>query len=174
MTTAREQRAARLSRDLRHTQSPVMTRRRGIIGLSLVSAASMGFLSLYQTGIIKHVPEPPLPMMDADKVDASAEAYEKFDTPDAILGIGSYAATMALAAMGGSDRARETPWIPLALAAKVAFDAANAARLAIDQPTKYKAFCFWCLVAATATFATVPLVVRETREALHAIAARRE
>ena len=30
--------------------------------------------------------------------------------------------------MGGADRANRTPWIPIALAAKVGFDVANAVR----------------------------------------------
>jgi hypothetical protein len=67
--------------------------------------------------------------------------------------------------MGGTRRARETPWIPLALAAKIAFDAANAGKLSVDQWTKHRAFCFWCLLAAAATFATVPLALREAAEA---------
>ena len=70
-------------------------------------------------------------------------------------------ATMGLAAMGGKDRAKTTPLIPLALLAKVSFDAVQAVRLTIDQPVKQKAFCFWCLLAAAATFATVPLSVPE-------------
>ena len=133
----------------------------------------MGLIALYQTGLIRHVPEPPLPLLDADKVDASPEAYEKLSTPDAILGLGSYAATMGLAAMGGKERATESPWIPLALAAKVCFDAVNAAKLWVDEWTKHKAFCIWCLAAATATFAMVPLVIPEALTALRAISDRR-
>jgi len=125
----------------------------------------MGFIALYQLGLIRHLPDPPLPMMNADRVDGSAEAYERFRIPDAVLGFGSYAVTMALAAMGGTRRARETPWIPLALAAKIAFDASNAGKLSVDQWTKHRAFCLWCLLAAAATFATVPLVIPEAVEA---------
>ena len=68
--------------------------------------------------------------------------------------------------MGGKDRARTQPWIPLALAAKVAFDTSQAIRLTVDQATKQKAFCFWCLLSAASTFATVPLVIPETRAAI--------
>ena len=165
----REEKATRLSRELRTQTSPDLRRRRGIVGLSMLASASMGLIALYQTCLIKPLPEPPLPMLNADKVDASAEAYEKFATPDAILGLGSYAATMGLAAMGGGDRARTMPWVPLALAAKVAFDAANAAKLTVDQWTKHRAFCLWCLLAAAATFAMVPLAVPETVAAARAL-----
>ena len=73
---------------------------------------------------------------------------------------------MGLAAMGGADRATQRPWIPLALAAKVLVDAAQSGKLTVDQWTKHRAFCFWCLLAAGATFATVPLALPEARAAL--------
>lgn len=165
----REKNAEKLSHDLRNGDSKFLRNRRGVVALSALASASMALIGLYQMGIIGHIPEPPLPKMDADKVDASAEAFEKLKTPDAILGLGSYAATMSLAAMGGPDRHREMPWVPLALAGKVAFDVANAAKLSVDQWTRHRAFCFWCLVAAAATFATAPLVIDEARAALRAM-----
>lgn len=155
--------AQQLSRELRQGSGEFLARRRRVIGLSLVSTACMGIISLYQMGIIKHLPEPP--GFDADKVDAASEAYALFATPDAVLGLGSYSATIALAAMGGQDREKDMPWIPLVMAAKVGVDALNAARLTWDQWAKHKAFCSYCLVAAAATFATVPLVVPEARAA---------
>ncbi|QIN80932.1 hypothetical protein GBA65_20560 [Rubrobacter marinus] len=129
----------------------------------------MGVISLYQLGVIKHLPDPPLSVFDSDKVDASEEAYALFQTPDGPIGLGSYAATLGLAAMGGRDRAEEHPLIPLALAAKVAFDALQAGKLTVDQITKHRALCSYCLVAAGATFATVPLVLPEARAALRAL-----
>src|ERR1041385_3133286 len=162
----RQRRATELSRELRQDTTPDLRRRRRIVGLSLIASASMGVIALYQTGIIKHLPEPPLPFLDADRVDASAEAYAKFDTPDAVLGLASYGVTAVLAAMGGKDRASSAPWVVLALAGKVAFDALNALKLSIDQPVKYRAFCFWCLIAASATFASVPQVIPAVRKAI--------
>ena len=158
-----------LSEQLRNGTGELLRRRRGIVGLALTAAGSMGVVSLFQTGIIKHLPDPPLPYMDSDKVDAAGEAYAMLGTPDAALGLGSYAATLGLAAMGGEDRATESPWIPLALVAKVLFDAAQAGKLTMDQWTKHRAFCIWCLVAAGATFATVPLALPEARIALRSI-----
>ena len=161
-------RARALSHELRTGDDQHLRRRRGVVALSLLAAGAMGVITLFQMGLTTHVPEPPLPKLDADKVDASAEAYGKLATPDAVLGFGSYAATMTLAAMSGTDRARTQPWLPLALAAKVGFDVAQAGKLTMDQWTKHRAFCFWCLVAAAATFAMAPLVVPEAREALRA------
>ncbi len=154
-----------LSHELRQGSGNYLEQRRRTVGLSLAAAASMGLIVLYQTGIIKHLPEPPLPGFNADKVDAAPEAYKTLSMPDAALGLGSYATTLALAAMGGADRARKQPWIPLALTAKVAIDVSQASRLTLNQWTKQKAFCFWCLTASAATFATVPFVLSEAREA---------
>jgi hypothetical protein len=154
-----------LSRELRTGSSPSLRRRRGVIGLSLVSAGSMALVTLYQTGLIKHLPEPPLPGFDADRVDASDEAYRLLSMPDGVLGLASYSATLALAAMDGPDRARERPWLPVLLLGKVGLDALAAGKLTVDQWKDHRAFCFWCLLAAASTFASLPLAVPEACEA---------
>jgi uncharacterized membrane protein len=162
-----------LSQQLRLDSGSLLARRRGIVGLEMVAVASMGIITLYQMGIIKHLPEPPLSWLNADKVDASAEAYSRFSTPDGVLGLGNYAVTMGLAAMGGTDRAVTQPWLPLVLAAKIAFDTLQAIRLFFDQKTKYNAFCFWCLLAAGTTVAAVPLALPEMLVALRHLMGRR-
>lgn len=155
-----------LSRQLRRGTGRFLGHRRGVVVLSLAAVGSLGVVALYQMGIIRCVPEPPLPYLDADKVDAAPEAYEVLSMPDAVLGVGSYALTMALAAAGGEAWAQERPWIPLALATKVAFDAFEAGKLTREQWTEHQAFCLWCLIAAGASFATAPLVIPEARAAV--------
>ena len=153
-----------LSRQLRKKRTRHLNRRRQIIGLAYSAAGCMGLIGLFQMGMLKHLPDPPLPYFDADTVDASEEAYEKMATPDAFIGLTSYAATAMLAAMGGPYRTTEKPWLPLTLAGKTIFDAYQAAKLSRDQWVRHRAFCFWCLVAAGATFAAVPLALGEARE----------
>ncbi len=160
-----------LSVQLRRGSGAFLARRRGVVGLSLAAIGSMGLIALYQMGIIRHLPEPPLPYFDADTVDAAAEAYTYLAMPDGVLGLGSYA-TLGLVAMGGADRATTRPWLPLLLAAKVAADTAVAGKLTVDQWTKHRAFCLWCLLAAGATFAQVPLVVPEARAAIRQLTGR--
>jgi|SRR5579875_298558 uncharacterized membrane protein len=155
-----------LSQELRTGAGGFLGLRRGIVGLAMVACGSMGLITLYQMGIIKHLPEPPLPGLDADRVDASSEAYSRFSAPDGVLGLGNYAVTMGLAAVGGKDRAREQPWLPLLLVAKVGFDLSQAIRLFFDQRSKYHAFCPWCLLAASSTVAAVPLAIPEALSAL--------
>ncbi len=165
-------RGAELSRQLRGSGDGFLTQRRGIAALSLVAIGALGFISLYQMGLIKHLPEPRLPKLDSDRVDGSAEAYKRFATPDGVLGINSYALTMALAAMGGKDRARQAPWIPLALAGKVGFDLTQVSRMVRVQWRKYKAFSFWSLLSGAATLATAGLAFGEVREALREVLRR--
>jgi uncharacterized membrane protein len=114
------------------------------------------------------LPEPPLPLLDADAVDASGEAYQELKTPNASLGILNSAITLVLAGMGDRRRAIERPWLPLALAAKVGLDAASGLFLTIEQASKHGRFCSWCLTAAVTSLAMVPQVLPEARMALRA------
>lgn len=156
----------KLSEEIRLAQDALTRRRRRVVALSLTSAACMGVIALYQIGVTKHIPEPPLPMLDADEVDASEEAYERLSVGDAFIGFVSYGVTMLLAAAGGPRRHVTHPWLPRALAVKAAFDAAQAAKLTVDQWTKHRAFCSWCLTAAGATFAVIPAVIPELRASI--------
>ena len=68
---------SQLSYELREEQSPDLTRRRWAIGLSLIGAAIGGVVGLYQTGIVKRLPDIlPGRVWDAEKVDASDYAYK--------------------------------------------------------------------------------------------------
>jgi len=150
----------RLSEQLRHGTGGFIEERRAIAGLSLFSTGMMGLIGLYQLGIVKKLP------LNADRVNASAEAYSHLSMPDAWLGLISYAVTGALAAAGPIDRWRTAPALPLALAGKVAADTAIAAKLTTDEWTKHKALCFWCLLSAGATVAMLPLVWKEASAAV--------
>lgn len=108
-----EDRVRDLGCGIRNDSRQDMRRRRGIFGLAPSAAASMGMIALYQMGIFTHVPEPLGSRFDPDGITGSAKAYSLLETPDSVLAIGSYAVTMALAAMGSPDRAREQPLLPV-------------------------------------------------------------
>lgn len=160
---------AELSKRWRTGAGEHLVRRRQVAGLTLAAIGSLGVVSLFQLGLIDHLPDPPFPGFDSDRVDASSEAYAILATPDAVLGIGSYAVTLGLVAMASEERTVARPWLPVALALKVGFDALASAKLTRDQWTIHRAFCIWCLLAAGATFASVPLVVPEARSALRSV-----
>ncbi len=161
--------AERVSDDLRRRTSPHLRHRRRQTALMLGATAAMGVVALYQTGLVRHLPDPPLPGFDSDRVDASGEAYETLKTPDATLGIASYGATLALVGMGGAERAASRPWIPLLAAAKLAYDGAGAAWLTAEQITKHRALCFYCLLASAATWGALAQAVPEARSALRTL-----
>ena len=145
-----------------------MRRPRGIFGLSLTAAASMSVIALYQMGISG---------MSGSRACRAwirtryrvGQSIRIPETPDSVLAIGSYATTMALAAMGPPDRAESQPLLPLPLTAKVALDASVAAKYTVDEWKTHRAFCFWCIVASAATFASVPLAIPEARRALRTL-----
>ena len=160
---------AELSSDLREGSSGFLKNRRFIAGLSFFSAGVMGGIALYQLGILKKIPEPPWTKFNAEKVNGSAEAYSHAATPDALLGLVNYAVTACLAGMGAQKRSETHPWIPISMGAKALLDAALAGKLTVDEWTKYRAFCFWCLLTTAATLAVVPFATPETRAAVRTL-----
>ncbi len=157
--------AERVSDDLRRGAGEFLEQRRGIAALSSLVSFSLGVVGLYQFGLLRRVPEPPLPFLHADAVDASGEAYVLFRTPDAALGLVSAGTTLVLAGLGARDRARTMPWVPLLVLAKAAGDALSGAVLTAEQLTKHRKLCSWCTVAAAAQIAALPLAVPEARAA---------
>ncbi|MDP9389268.1 MAG: vitamin K epoxide reductase [Actinomycetota bacterium] len=161
--------AEAVSDDLRRSAAAHVQGRRRVAGLTLGAMGSLGMVAAYQFGLVRRLPEPPVPIFDAMRVDASGEAYQYLKTPDAALGLVSTAATLLLAGTGDGDRWRTRPWLPLAMAAKVAGDAAFGAFLTAEQASKHRRFCSWCLAAAVASVAAVPPALPEARAAWRAL-----
>ena len=156
---------SQLSRYLRTASDPDLRRRRWVLGLSLAGATIGQVVAAYQTGLIKHLPDPPVGPFDSDRVDASDYAYERAATPDGLLMALTYAVTATLAGAGGRDRARHRPVLPLLMAAKVAADVVTNLALVREEWSQNKALCAWCQTATLASAASLALVVPETRRA---------
>lgn len=154
-----------LSEELRTGQDAHTRRRRWIVGLSMLGAAMGQIVGLYQTGIIKRLPDPPIGPFDSERVDASDYAYKRMATPDALLMLTSYGITAALAGADGEDRARRNPWLPLAMGLKIAGDLGVALKLSQEEWAENKALCFYCQVATAASAASLALAIPEMREA---------
>jgi len=150
----------RLRRELREVASGDLRRRRAILACSLVSAGSMAAVSLLQMGLVRHLPDPPVPGFDSDKVNTSDIAY-RWGAPDGPLGVGSAALNLPLAAYGGADRARDHPWVPLLAAGKAAVDAAASAWYFYQMPAREKAWCSFCIAGAVANVAVFVLTLPE-------------
>ncbi|GAA4744109.1 hypothetical protein GCM10023328_27320 [Modestobacter marinus] len=161
-----------MSDDLRRGAGDFLEQRRRVAGLTSLASAALGVVGLYQFGVLRRVPELPLPFLGADAVDAAGEAYQELRTPDAALGLLSAGVTLVLAGMGDRNRARTMPWVPLALAAKTAADAGGGLYLFAEQVTKHRKVCSWCTVAAVAQVATLPFALPEARAALRRLRGR--
>ena len=161
----------RLSRELREGDGRRLRRRRWAVGLSLAGTAMAQVVTLYQTGILKHLPDPPVPgpggrpLFDSDRVDASDYAYERGRGPDGPLMLMSLSVTAYLAAAGGKDRARDAPLLPIAAAAKAAYDAAVALKLAREEWAENRALCAYCQFATVCSAAAAVLATPEAAEA---------
>jgi uncharacterized membrane protein len=126
---------------------------------------SMTATSLLQTGVLKHLPDPPLPGFNSDKVNLSRAAFP-LGIPDGTLGLLAFATNLPLAALGGADRTQERPWVVLLAGAKAVFDAAVAGWYFYQQPTREKAWCILCLTAQVASLGILALAVPEAKTAL--------
>lgn len=162
-----------LSLELRYGKSPDLNRRRWIIGLSLLGVAAGQIVSLYQTGIIHHLPDPPVGPFDSDKVDASDYGYKRLDTPDALPMIVTYGLTACLAGAGGLHRASKQPAIPVAMGLKTLFDTVTTLKLGQEEWKENKALCFYCQVASVASVASLALALPEAVKGLRKLLGRR-
>jgi hypothetical protein len=158
-----------LSQELRLGKSPDLNRRRWILGLSLVGTAMAQIVTLYQTGIVRHLPDPPLPGFDSDRVDASDYAYRRFSTPDALMMLASYGVTAWLAGAGGMDRAQRTPLLPIAMGLKSLGDTAVALELGREEWQENRALCAYCQVATLCSLASTALAVPEALSAVRSL-----
>ncbi len=98
----------------------------------------MTAVTLFQTGLVKYLPDPPISGFDSDKVNSSETAYA-LGVHDGALSLASLAANIPLAAFGGENRAEETPLVPLVATAKATVEAAVAGWYFYQMPTKEKA-----------------------------------
>jgi len=151
-----------LRRDLQDGSSNDLWRRRAIINLSLVGIGAMAAATLFQTGIIKHLPDPPIENFDADAVTSSDVAYA-LGGADAVLSVASLAANVPAAAFGGEKRFTSTPLIPIAFAGKALAEAAIAGWFFYRMTTKEKKWCGYCITNAAAIWGIALLSARSEK-----------
>jgi len=160
----RQNETQELRHELQESNESDLRVRRAIIGLSLVGMGAMTAVALFQTGIIKHLPDPPLKDFDSDKVNSSDTAYA-LGVPDGTLSLASLAANIPIAAFGGENRAETQPLVPLAAAAKASVEAVVAGWYFYQMPTKEKKWCGYCIVGALANFGIAALSLVEAKKA---------
>ena len=64
-----------LRREWQRSDAPRLRRRRRIIGLSLFGIGVTALISMFQTGVVEHLPDLPVEGFDSEKVMSSDPAY---------------------------------------------------------------------------------------------------
>ena len=159
-----------LREELQENKSKILKRRRAIIGLSLLGMGAMTAVTLLQTGIIKHLPDPPIDGFDSDEVNSSETAYA-LGVPDGTISLASLAANIPIAAFGGEDRAEKQPLVPLLAAGKSVVEAVAAGWYFYQMPAKQNAWCGYCIVGALANFGIAALSLPEAKSAFEFLTA---
>jgi uncharacterized membrane protein len=127
---------------LRNGSSVDLDKWRKVILLSALGLIDFSIISLYQTGIIKHLPDLPYAFFDSDKVNASEDAY-RFGAPDAPVSAMAYAMSIVLASAGGSENVHRKPVFDLALGATLAGNAIGALYYLYKMIFKQKKICLY-------------------------------
>lgn len=115
-----------------------------VVAGAALAIASLIPVALYQTGMIAHLPDPPGAAFNSDRITASKDAHP-FGIPDALLGLGSFGLTLALASV-----AKRSPMGRSLLRVKLVGDGSIAAFNVVKQVVKFRALCSWCTATALA------------------------
>jgi len=163
--------ARELRRDLQRGNTTHLNLRRAVIGTSVVGMASMVPVTMLQTGIVHHLPDPPIKGFHSDAANSSLIAY-KFGVPDGAMAVASFGANIPIAAFGGADRARTKPLVPVIAAGKAGIDAATSLWY-FNEMRKGKKWCPYCIVGAISSVAVFLLALPEARAAWHQLRSRK-
>ena len=149
--------AIAIRNELRDGNSTALDARRKVIALSALGLVDFSIISLYQTGIIRHLPDPPNRLFDSDKINASEDAY-RFGAPDGPISAVAYATTMVLASAGGTEKTGRIPAFDVALGATVAGNAAGAVYYLFNMIFKQRKICPYCVTGAAINIASAIII----------------
>lgn len=161
--------AMEIRNELREGVSDNLRRKRKIIALSALGLVDFSIISLYQTGVIKKLPDIPLPIFDSNKVNAANNAYI-LGVPDGPISATVYGLAMVLAAAGGSESTGRKPAFDVLLGAAIAGNAAGAVYYMYDMIFKQKKICLYCVTGALINIASAiiiaPVVLKGAKKLL--------
>lgn len=134
-----------------------LQKRRNILTLSALGIVDFAFLSLYQSGVIRKLPDLPFPAFDSNKVNAAHDAYQ-MGAPDSTISAWTYATNMVLATAGGSRHSGRKPILDVLLGATIAGNAAGAAYYLFNMIFFQKKICPYCVAGAAINFASAVIM----------------
>ncbi len=101
-------------------------------------------VTLYQTGALHRLPDPPFRVFDSEQITMSHAAHP-LGIPDGVLGLTSFGATLVLTLLARRHHAAKK-----LLGAKLTLDASAAAFNASRQVVSFGRLCSWCTGTALA------------------------
>ena len=101
-------------------------------------------VTLYQTGVLHRLPDPPFRVFDSEQITMSHAAHP-LGIPDGVLGLVSFGTTLALTLV-----ATRHPAARKLLGAKLTLDASAAAFNSGRQVVSFGKLCSWCTGTALA------------------------
>lgn len=130
--------------------------RKRIVLLSSVGMIDFVPISLYQLGLIRHLPDLPSKLFDSDYVNASKDA-QVAGIPDGPVSLLMYAANLVLSG-NAIKRKNNSQLFDLLLAGNIVGQAAGGAYYLYNMATKQKRICLYCVTGAILNFAAlIPL-----------------
>jgi len=115
-----------------------------LLGACCSALATLVPVALYQTGLLKRLPDPPSSVFDSEHI-ASSKAAHPFGVPDALLGMANFGTTLALILLS-----RENQTAKRLLGPKLVLDAAAGAFNAGRQVVGFGKLCSCCTGTAIA------------------------
>lgn len=157
-------RVEEIGRVIRTSNDADLRHRRKIAGLAGFAIADFLIGALYQTGVVRRIPDPRPRHVDSMGVMASAPGYP-FGIPDTPLAIAFNSAIMALATAWGTKRSGRPAVADIALGlGALAGSAASVAYMVLMA--RQRRLCVYCIGASAAMIAIVPLAMPGLRRAL--------
>lgn len=131
--------------------------RRRIMALTALGIVDFTIISLYQSGVIRNLPDFPGKIFASNEVNAAKDAY-MLTIPDGPVSLTAYAAIMALAAWGGTEQTGRKPFHELATGTLIAANAVGAVYYLSNMIFKQKKICPYCITGAAVNIASAVLI----------------
>ena len=113
-----------------------------LLGACCATLVTLVPVTLYQVGVVRQLPDPPLRIFDSERITMSKAAHP-LGIPDGFLGIASFGVTLGLVLL-----ARRHAMAKKALGLKLTLDASMAALNAGRQVIQFGKLCSWCTATA--------------------------
>lgn len=152
-----------IRKQLRQGKGESLQRKRKIALLSVIGMVDFGIISLYQLGVIRHLPVLPGKIFNSDKANASHKAYA-MGVPDGPISAALYGLNLVLASAGGSRKSNRHPIFDLLLGGVIAGSALGGISYMYNMIAKQEVACPYCITGAAINFAMVPYIMPEVKK----------